>query len=182
MNRLGRWTIPMLLTGTLMLSGGLFAWGQGGNPPASTTESGTTSGRGMTAVEQTYGGDAEEQIKSLHEQGRQAALKNDASFLETHLANQYLEVGADGRLRTKAEALKDLKSGNVKYEAISERDVKVNTFGNNAAVVNSTASIKGRIEGKPVNGEYRATSMYVKERGHWREVAFQLTPMTNESK
>jgi cytochrome oxidase Cu insertion factor (SCO1/SenC/PrrC family) len=29
-----------------------FAWGQGGNPPASTKESGETSGHGMTAVEQ----------------------------------------------------------------------------------------------------------------------------------
>jgi len=179
MSRLGRWIVRMLLTGTLIWGGG-FVWGQGGNPPASTTESGATSGHGMTAVEQTYGGDAEEQVKSLHEQGRQAALKNDAGFLETHLANQYFEIGADGRLRTKAEAVEDFKSGNVKYEAINERDVRVNTYGNNAAVVNSTASIKGTIEGKPVNGEYRATSMYVKERGHWREAALQLTP-TNGS-
>jgi hypothetical protein len=29
------------------------ACGQGGNPPASTKESGATSGKGMTAVEQT---------------------------------------------------------------------------------------------------------------------------------
>ena len=29
------------------------AWGQGGNPPASTKESGKTSGHGMTAAEQT---------------------------------------------------------------------------------------------------------------------------------
>jgi len=177
MSRLGRWIVRMLLTGTLIWGGG-FVWGQGGNPPASTAESGATSGHGMTAVEQTYGGDAEEQVKSLHEQGREAALKDDASFLDTHLASQYVEVGPDGRLRTKAEALEDLKSGNVKYEAIDERNVKVNTFGNNAAVVNSTASIKGTNEGKPMNGEYRATSMYVKERGHWREVEFQLTPVT----
>lgn len=37
---LGAWALP--------------AWGQGGNPPASTKESGATSGKGMTAVEQTY--------------------------------------------------------------------------------------------------------------------------------
>jgi len=38
-----------LLTTTLAL-------GQGGNPPASTKESGATSGKGMTAVEQTAEG------------------------------------------------------------------------------------------------------------------------------
>ena len=32
------------------------AWGQGGNRPASTKESGQTSGRGQTAVEQTAKG------------------------------------------------------------------------------------------------------------------------------
>jgi uncharacterized protein DUF861 len=32
------------------------AWGQGGNPPASTKESGATSGKGMTAAEQTAEG------------------------------------------------------------------------------------------------------------------------------
>jgi quercetin dioxygenase-like cupin family protein len=37
---LGAWALP--------------AWGQGGNPPASTKESKATSGKGMTAVEQTY--------------------------------------------------------------------------------------------------------------------------------
>jgi hypothetical protein len=34
------------------------AWSQGGNPPASTKESGATSGHGMTAVEQTGTGGA----------------------------------------------------------------------------------------------------------------------------
>jgi hypothetical protein len=32
------------------------AWGQVGNPPATTKESGATSGRGMTAIEQTSKG------------------------------------------------------------------------------------------------------------------------------
>ena len=47
------------------------AWGQGGNPSASTKESGAISGHGMTAVEQTAkdsGGSVELQIKTLHEQ------------------------------------------------------------------------------------------------------------------
>ena len=38
------------------------ALGQGGNPPASTKESGATSGHGMTAAEQTYKENAEQQI------------------------------------------------------------------------------------------------------------------------
>jgi hypothetical protein len=55
------------------------ALGQGGNPPASTKESGQTSGKGMTAGEQT-GESVEQQIKTLSDQLAQALLKGDTSF------------------------------------------------------------------------------------------------------
>ena len=179
MNSLGRWTSRIVVSG-ILFGGALSAWGQGGNPPASTQESGATSGHGMTAVEQTYKGAVEQQIKALHEQGRQAALKGDAVFFEKGLAQQYFGIGGDGRLRTKAEAIEDFKSGGVKYVSIDERDVRVETFGD-TAIVNSTASVKATIQGKPVNGDYRATFVYVKEHGNWKEVAFQATPVAPET-
>jgi quercetin dioxygenase-like cupin family protein len=44
--------VGLALVASALLSASL-AWSQGGNPPASTKESGKTSGHGMTAVEQT---------------------------------------------------------------------------------------------------------------------------------
>jgi len=178
MTNLGRWICRTLFFGILVLST-LPCWGQGGNPPANTEESGATSGYGMTAVEQTWGGTVEEQIKALHERGRQAALKDDASFFEKHLANQYIGIGADGQLRTKAETIENFKSGGVKYESIDERDVSVRTYGN-TIIVSSTASVKATMHGKPVTGDYRAIFVYVKEDGNWEEVAFQVTPLAKE--
>jgi hypothetical protein len=149
--------------------------GQGGNPPASTKESGQTSGHGYTAVEQASQANVEQQIRTLHDQGRQAALKGDASFFEENLDAGYFGIGDDGRLRTKAESIQDLKAGGIKYESIDEHDVKVNLYGN-TAIVNSMAAVKLISKGKPINGEYRATFVYVKLGGNWREVAFQSTP------
>jgi len=181
MKRLGALTISIFV-GTLVLGvGSLSAWGQGGNPPASTKESGQTSGHGYTAVEQGSQGNVEQQIRTLHDQGRQAALKGDTTFLEEHLAASYFGIGGDGRLRTKAESIQDLKSGGIKYESIDERDVKVNTYGN-TAIVNSTASVKLISNGKPIAGDYRATFVYVKQGGNGREVAFQSTPVGQESR
>jgi hypothetical protein len=89
MKRLGTLTISIFI-GTLVLAvGSLPVWGQGGNPPASTKESGQTSGHGYTGVEQTFKGNVEQQIRTLHDQGRQAALKGDAGFFEEHLAASY---------------------------------------------------------------------------------------------
>jgi hypothetical protein len=135
----------------------------------------------MTAVEQSLSGDVEQQIKTLHDQGRQAALKGDASFFEKHLADNYFGIGGDGRLRTKAEALQDFKSGSIKYESIDERDVKINTYGN-AAVVNSMASVRLTTNGKPISGDFRATFVYVKQGGNWKEVAFQSTAVAQEGR
>ena len=179
MKTLGCWTIRILACGVLLL-GTPPAWGQGENPPADTTESGATSGHGMTLVEQNYKAAVEEQIEALHHERWQAALQDDAGFFERQLADQYFGVGADGRLRTKAETVQNFKTGDIKYEAIDERDVKVDTYGHDAAIVNSTASVKATIQGKPVNGTYRATFVYVKEGGSWREVAFQLAPLAKE--
>src|SRR5271157_3337024 len=155
MKKLGAFAISIFIATLVLGVGSLPAWGQCGNPPASTKESGETSGHGYTAVEQTSG-NVEQQIRTLHDQGRQAALKGDAGFFEKHLAAGYFGIGGDGRLSTKAESVQDFKSGVIKYNSIDERDVKVNTYGN-TAVVNSVASVKMTTNGKPVGGDYRAT-------------------------
>lgn len=178
MESIGRWTIRMLVSG-IVLFGTLPAWGQGENPP--DYHSAATSDQGTTLVEQTYKGGVEGQVEALHRERWQAALKDDAGFFEKQLASQYFGVGADGRLRTKAETVQNFKSGAIKYEAIDERDVKVNTYGSDAAIVHSMASVRATIQGKPVNGDYRATCVYVREKGNWKEVAFQLTPVAKES-
>ncbi|MGB9234827.1 MAG: nuclear transport factor 2 family protein [Terriglobales bacterium] len=179
MKGLGSWTIRIVVLGILCF-GALPAWSQGENPPASTKESGATSGHGMTLVEQGYKQAVEDQIRTLHEERWQAALKNDVDFFEKALAQQYFGIGADGRSRTKAETIESFKSGAVKYETIDERDVTVDAYGN-AAIVSSTAVVTASIQGKSLTGDYRATSVYVKEGSNWREVAFELVPVTKKS-
>jgi len=181
MKRLRALPISIFLGTLVLAAGSLPAWGQGENPPADTKAVGQTSGHGVTLVELGAQREVEQQIRTLHDQGRQAALKGDAGFFQDHLADGYFGIGGDGRLRTKAESVQDLKSGSVKYESIDERDVKVNTYGN-TAVVNSTASVKLTSDGKPITGDYRATFVYVKQGGDWREVAFQATPVAPEGR
>jgi hypothetical protein len=170
--------IVMALVAIYLLAAPL-ALGQGGNPPASTKESGATSGHGMTAVEQTW--DAEQQIKALHEQGRLAALKGDASFAEKYLTDDYVGISGDGSIVTKDQTVGMYKSGAIKVEAIDERDVKVRVYGD-TAIVNAIAFVKLTVDGKAISGDHRATFVYVKQKGNWKEVAFQVTPVLPPSK
>jgi len=180
MKGLGRLTISILISGVLVLGMWVLpARGQGGNPPASTKASKETSGRGMTAAEQIYP-TVEEQIKALQEESRKAALKGDASFLEKHLADNYVGVSGSGAQVTKDQAIQELKSGAIKFESIDVRDTKIRVYGN-TAIVDSLASLKMTSNGKPINGDYRATFVWVKQKGSWKRVAFQSTRVTPES-
>ena len=78
-------------------------FGQGGNPPASTKESGSTSSHGMTAVEQTgKGGESvEQQIKTLMDKTVQAQLKGDTSFYEKYYADEAMMIHGIGKLSTR---------------------------------------------------------------------------------
>jgi ketosteroid isomerase-like protein len=179
MRRLGALTISIFI-GTLVLGAWARpAWGQGGNPPASTKESGATSGHGMTAGEQTFGNVAQE-IKSLQEESRKATLKGDASFLEKYLADDYVGIYGSGAIVTRDRAIQDLKSGAVKYESIDLREMKIRTYGN-TAIVDSLASLKLTRNGKPISGDFRTTFVWVKQKGSWKRVASQSTGVTPES-
>jgi len=179
MKTTARWTMLALLGALIFGAAFLPAWAQGGNPPASTKESEATSGHGFTGVEQTA--NVEQDIRTLHDQGRQAALSGDTDFFEKHLTSKYLGIGGDGRLRTKPETIQEFKSGAVKYQSIDEHDVQVNMYGN-AAVVDSRASVKMTANGKPISGDFRATFVYVKQGGVWREASFQATPVAPEGR
>jgi len=155
---------------------------QVGNPPASTKESGETSGHGMTAAEQTgeSGGNVEQQIKTLQEQGKQAALKGDSSFAEKYFAEDYVGIGGNGQMRTKAEVIQMYTSGALKYEAIDERNVRIRAYGD-TAVVNTEATVKATLNDKPISGDFRAIFIWVKSNGSWKQVAFQTTPIAAAS-
>jgi ketosteroid isomerase-like protein len=127
------------------------------------------------------GGNVEQEIKSLQEQGRDAALKGDTSFQEKHLVDDYVGIDADGRMLTKDEAIQRRKSGAVKYESIDQREAKIRVYGD-TAVLNSLASVKGTSDGKPFSGSFRTTFVYVKQKGDWKQVSFQTTQVTAEAK
>ena len=149
------------------------AWSQGGNPPASTKESGVTSGHGMTGVEQK-GESSEQQIAELSDQVIQAQLKDDTSFFEKYLADDAAIIHGDGTVWTKAQEIENLKSGTLKYETIETRERKIRVYGD-TAVVTFLIFFKGAVSGKPYSGDLRRTMVWVKQKGNWKTVAYQVT-------
>ena len=117
---------------------------------------------------------AEDQIKALLNQSRQAVLKGDTSYLEKNAAEDYSRVGPDGKRVSKSDWINAIKSGDVKMESVETSDVKVRVYGN-AAVATYAADVKGTNKGQDISGHNQITRVFVKQAGKWQEVAFHST-------
>ena len=149
------------------------AWSQGGNPPASTKESGATSGHGMTAVEQTGEAVADE-IKKMETERAAAVVKGDWAKLEKETSEDYTLININGQMSNKSQMVDGFKSRQTKLTTDDVSDMNVRVYGH-VAVVTGKVDVKGTIGGKDVTGQAMFTRVYVKKAGHWQAVALQQT-------
>jgi len=125
------------------------------------------------------GGSTEQQISALSDQMIQAQLKADTSYFEKNYADDATIVHGNGKLFTKAQEIADLKSGSLKYESIDVRERKIHVYGD-TVVVNFLISFKGVVGGKPFPGDLRRTVVWVKQKGNWKIVAYQVTRLPSQ--
>jgi ketosteroid isomerase-like protein len=121
-------------------------------------------------------GSAEDQVKKMANEGREAALKGDASFLEKNATDDYEFITGLGTVLTKSEAIEARKSGDIKYSDIQVSDQNVRVHGN-AAIYTATTSVKGTFKGNDISGTYRMAQMWLKEGGSWKLANVQSTKM-----
>ena len=58
-----------------------------------------------------------ERIRALEEERNQAILQGDVAALDRMTSDDYTFITLRGELRTKAEILKDFRSGSIKYQS-----------------------------------------------------------------
>src|ERR1035437_895995 len=151
------------------------ALSQSGKPPASTKESGATSGHGMTPVEQggkSTAASVEEELKKLETDRAAAVVKADITTLEAQTADDYALINANGQVMDKKQTLDAIKTGQVKLTSNELSDLRVRVYGH-VAVITGKSDAKGMLSGTEVNGPVMFTRVYVKKNGRWQSVAFQ---------
>jgi len=118
---------------------------------------------------------AEQTIKGLTDQWRQALLKADVATYDKLTADSFITIGTAGRAFTKAEIVELLNSGKLKYDAYDYSDVKVRLYGD-AAVVNCMLNQKGRIGDRDlIAGPFLVVLVWAKRNGQWQTVSWQGT-------
>ena len=128
------------------------------------------------AVAATAETDAQREVARLDQEVVEAVQRGDLAFLERTLAEDYVYVGPDGRARTRAESLADLRAGTLKFDAITVDRRQVVVHGDTAVVTG-----RERMRGRSATGAFDTTvsfvAIYVRRQGRWQEVLFQATPL-----
>src|SRR5690348_3991656 len=118
--------------------------------------------------------DAEQAVMGIERELLNAVLKGDASANQRYLADTYVFTGPDGTVENKAQAIADLKSGDLKLQSASLDDAKVQVYSD-VAVVTYSSNDKGTYKGKDISGKTRWTDVFVNRNGRWQLVASQGT-------
>src|SRR5438045_9002807 len=88
---------------------------------------------------------AEQEVKQMIEQYRNALTKKDTAALERIWADDYTFINASGAVVTKAERLANLKSGATTLDTIvTDPDMQIRVYGGDGAVAITRAALTGQ--------------------------------------
>lgn len=104
-----------------------------------------------------------------------AALKRgDMATLNRIVADDFMIITSDGGQLNKEQDLEPIKSGDLKFEAITTEGVKVSVYGE-TAVVTGIAAFKIVYKGKASDIRERFFDVYQKRKGQWQVIASRST-------
>ncbi len=97
-------------------------------------------------------------------------LKGDAHSLGALLADDWMLTHSDGRVQYKVDYLQELATKSRTNSQIENADVKLRSYGD-TAVVTGTSIQSGMSDGKPWEGKFRFTRVWVHLQGKWSMVS-----------
>jgi ketosteroid isomerase-like protein len=128
----------------------------------------------QSAGAQVTAGDASAEIRALETAQSAAIMRRDAAALDKLMSDDHTFITPRGFLVTKAQMLKALADGGFRYEYREISELQIRVWGE-AAVVTGRSRYTGQNQGKDYSDAYRYTRMYVRQKGHWLSVAWQVT-------
>ena len=117
---------------------------------------------------------AERQVLTTDDERTEALRRGDPAALERIYADDYTLVTSLGQVRTKAEQINELRSGQLRYPTIEILDRQIRMYGD-VAVVLSRQKNSIMQASQPIVGEERITRIYKQIDGSWRVIATHAT-------
>jgi hypothetical protein len=117
---------------------------------------------------------AEDSVRALEAARGQALLQADTNALSRLVAPEFVEISRLGQVRTRADNIRDIASGDLKLTAVKYDSLTVRIYGD-VAVLRGIADNTGTFRGFPFAGRIRYLRIFVRRDGRWQAVAMQQT-------
>jgi hypothetical protein len=115
-------------------------------------------------------------VRAAEQVRADALLKADTTAISRLTADDFVEISRLGTLRTKADNLRDIASGNLKLLTVQYDSTSVRVYGD-VAVLRAIANNTGMFHGVPFAGRVWYTRVFVWKDGRWQAVTMQQTPI-----
>jgi ketosteroid isomerase-like protein len=122
----------------------------------------------IVATTNANGSDKDELI-AVDKRMQRAFVDKDVAALDKIFTDDYVLVVSSGEERTKAQILKEVASGDTRWEVNESSGWKVRVHGDVAIVV-ATLHQKGTDHGKPFDSNVKFSDTYLRDHGTWRNV------------
>ncbi len=107
----------------------------------------------------------------------EAQILRDTAALHRLLSDDLCYIHSNAVAETKTDFIRSVASGSIQYQAMRKlQHTKVQTWGR-TALLQGIAEVQGLYQGNAFAMTLRYTSMYRKEKGRWRLIAWQSTRM-----
>ncbi len=119
--------------------------------------------------------DIEKAVLQIEKDGTVAMVKDDVSFVERVMTDDWMWTMANGMMVGRADLIKDVKAGNYKFEDVSMSDLHVKVYGD-TAIVMGKQTVKGKYKGQNISGTEAFTDTFVNMNGQWHCAATHNSP------
>lgn len=118
--------------------------------------------------------DTIKEVLSVVEAWDRAMVTNDADLIGSFMAEDWVIIGSDGSVGTKAGFLAFVASGELTHDVMTTEDAHVRVYGD-TAVVTAHGISGGKYREQAFREHERSSCVFVKNEGRWRCVLTHLS-------
>lgn len=119
--------------------------------------------------------DTLQELTTFDSRWNMALENNNATEIGAFMADDWIIVGTEGGITTKAEFLSRVSSGDLMHTRMDADERRVKIYGN-TGVITGRGTSSGTWQGMPFSLYEWSTSVYIRDAAGWKCVLSMLTP------
>ena|SRR5688572_16130890 len=124
--------------------------------------------------------DPEKELKDFCDRWDAAMIKNDAQEISAFMSDDWVIVGTDGGITSKASFLSGINSGVLTHDRMDADEVRIKIY-DNTGVVTTKGTSAGKYNDQPFSFYEWSTSIFIKSDDQWHCVLTMLTPVNSKT-